>query len=217
MNGHRLYLRSLKSLSITCESSSAGRARPCQGRGREFESRLSLHKKAFHSEGLFYFGAYGKLAVRLFMANTWWIKNRIDDATFIATCERSISMMRAAAELGLHFNSFKKRAIELGCYVPNQSGKGTSKKSTAYPLAEIIEHNLHPQYQSYKLKQRLIREGVKENRCEVCAVTEWLGQPLQMELHHIDGDRTNHLLENLLMICPNCHSQTDTFRAKNRR
>jgi len=37
-----------------------------------------------------------------------------------------------------------------------------------------------------------------------------------MELHHVDGDRTNHLLENLEMICPNCHSQTDNYRAKNK-
>jgi 5-methylcytosine-specific restriction endonuclease McrA len=37
-----------------------------------------------------------------------------------------------------------------------------------------------------------------------------------MELHHIDGKRTNHHLSNLMLLCPNCHSQTDTFRARNR-
>ncbi|MBK6622929.1 MAG: HNH endonuclease [Saprospirales bacterium] len=43
----------------------------------------------------------------------------------------------------------------------------------------------------------------------------WLGNPLSLELHHIDGIRSNHHLSNLMLLCPNCHSQTETFRAKN--
>jgi len=125
-------------------------------------------------------------------------------------------MSEAASKLGLHFNSFKKRAIELDCYSPNQAGIGIRKNMPKIPLSEIIQDNLHPNYQTYKLKQRLLEEGIKENRCEVCSIAEWNGQPINMELHHIDGNRTNHLLKNLEMICPNCHSQTDNYRAKNK-
>jgi 5-methylcytosine-specific restriction endonuclease McrA len=48
-------------------------------------------------------------------------------------------------------------------------------------------------------------------------ISDWQGRPLSLELHHIDGNRQNHLLDNLVILCPNCHSQTDTFRAKNKK
>lgn len=151
------------------------------------------------------------------MAKEWFIKQRIDDEKFIEICENAQSMSKAASTLGLHFNSFKKRAIELNCYTPNQAGIGIRKNMPKIPLSEIIFDNLHPSYQTYKLKQRLLEEGIKENRCQICNISEWNGQSINMELHHVDGDRTNHLLENLEMICPNCHSQTDNYRAKNKK
>ncbi len=140
---------------------------------------------------------------------------KIDENYFISICQESQSMAQASAKLKLHFNTFKRIAIKLGCYYPNQSGKGTSKK---YPekisLDSIIKGN-HPQFQTYKLKNKLIKHGIFENKCSICGITEWNGFNLNMELDHIDGNKYNHLLENLRMLCPNCHSQTDTYRAKN--
>lgn len=144
------------------------------------------------------------------------IKNRIDDTYFVDVCNRSASMAQAASELKLHFNAFKKRAIELGCYITNQSGKGLKKKCTKkISLSEILEGK-HPYYQTFKLKNRLLDEGIFENRCFECEIKEWNNRPLNMELHHVDGDRTNHRKENLELLCPNCHAQTDTYRAKNK-
>jgi 5-methylcytosine-specific restriction endonuclease McrA len=151
------------------------------------------------------------------MKNKWWIKNRIGDEEFIAICRTSKTMAQAASSLKLHFNSFKKRAIELGCYCPNKPGKGIRKNSPAIPLFDIIHHNLHPQYQSFKLKRRLIQEGIKNCKCEHCGIEVWNGKPLVMELHHVDGNSKNHYIDNLRLLCPNCHSQTDTFRAKNKK
>jgi RNA polymerase subunit RPABC4/transcription elongation factor Spt4 len=130
-------------------------------------------------------------------------------------------MAIAAKTLKVHFNSFKKRALELGCYKPNQSGKGTHKHKAEgvgkIPLSEILEGK-HPSYQTFKLKRRLLQEGIKDNECEVCHQNRmWQGKPLNCELDHIDGDDSNHRLKNLQMICPNCHSQTTTYRAKNRK
>lgn len=146
----------------------------------------------------------------------WFIKNRITDEEFIAVCKASESMAKAAATLGVHFNSFKKRAIELECYVTNQSGKGNKKNMPKVDLNEIIFENKQPQYQTYKLKLRLFEEGYKQNKCEKCGVCDWNGEQLNMELDHIDGDKTNHHLDNLRILCPNCHSQTPTFRNKKR-
>jgi len=128
-------------------------------------------------------------------------------------------MTLAAAELGIHFNTFKSRAEKLGVYKPNQGGRGTSKpKKEGDPnvcsLDDILDGK-HPQYQTYKLKHRLFDAGLKQNKCEICSVDEWLGKPISCELDHIDGDRTNHRFANLRILCPNCHSQTDTFRSKN--
>lgn len=65
--------------------------------------------------------------------------------------------------------------------------------------------------QTSKLKEKLLKEGYKENKCEICGITEWLGNSIICQLHHINGDNTDNRLENLQMLCPNCHSQTDNY------
>jgi transposase len=67
------------------------------------------------------------------------------------------------------------------------------------------------------LKRRLLEEGLKANLCEVCGLTAWLGRPLSMALHHVNGDGRDNRLENLQLLCPNCHSQTDNFAGRGRR
>ena len=52
-------------------------------------------------------------------------------------------------------------------------------------------------------------------QCEECGLVEWRGKPLALELHHLDGDTDNNSADNLKLLCPNCHSQTETFRRKN--
>lgn len=65
------------------------------------------------------------------------------------------------------------------------------------------------------LKKRLLKAGLKENRCEHCGITEWQGAPLTMHLHHINGDGHDNRLENIEFLCGNCHSQTDTYGGRN--
>jgi hypothetical protein len=67
------------------------------------------------------------------------------------------------------------------------------------------------------LKRRLIAEGIKEPRCEGCGLNAWHGAPLTLTLHHVNGVRDDNRLENLQLLCPNCHSQTDTFAGRNGR
>jgi len=66
------------------------------------------------------------------------------------------------------------------------------------------------------VKKRLIKEGLKENKCDICGITEWNNKELSMQLDHIDGDSHNHKFDNLRMVCPNCHSQTHTYCGKNK-
>ena len=67
---------------------------------------------------------------------------------------------------------------------------------------------------SRSIRKILIKE--RGNQCEKCGITNWLGIPLGIEMHHIDGDRTNNDKTNLVLLCPNCHSITDNFKNRKR-
>lgn len=70
---------------------------------------------------------------------------------------------------------------------------------------------------SNNLKKRLLREGLKEHKCEKCLLSEWMGEPIPIQLDHINGDHKNNRIENLRILCPNCHAQTDNYCGKNIR
>lgn len=68
---------------------------------------------------------------------------------------------------------------------------------------------------SFRLKNRLLKEGVMTPVCSCCGGTEWMGSPIPLELDHIDGNNSNNNLSNLRLLCPNCHALTPTYRGKN--
>lgn len=82
-----------------------------------------------------------------------------------------------------------------------------------YTLESILVEN--SSYQSNKLRIKLLKAGIKKHKCETCNGTEWNGKPIPLELSHKNGNNSDHRLENLEMICPNCHALTDTYRGKN--
>lgn len=64
---------------------------------------------------------------------------------------------------------------------------------------------------THLLKRLLFKEGYKENKCENCGISEWNNKPLTCQLHHINGNHLDNRLENLQILCPNCHSQTNNY------
>lgn len=100
-------------------------------------------------------------------------------------------------------NSYmKKMGIE---YAGQQAKKGQYKGGEQYKSAlYYIENNLP--INSHKLKIKLIRDGLKQDCCEICGMSEWFGVKLPLELHHKDGNHHNNELSNLGILCPNCHS-----------
>lgn len=145
------------------------------------------------------------------------IKN-INEDEFRKVCLESQTMAIAATKLNMHFNTFKKYAIQFGCYKPNPGGKGVKDGHTKNRIkTKDILNGLYPEYQTFQLKNRLFEEGIKCRKCERCGLSEWNGLPIPCELHHKDGNSHNHRLENLEILCLNCHAQTETFRSKNKK
>jgi len=80
------------------------------------------------------------------------------------------------------------------------------------PLAEILVAG--STYRTGHLRERLFRSGLKERKCESCGLAEWMGEPITLELDHINGVPSDHRIENLRVLCPNCHALTPTWRGR---
>ena len=66
-------------------------------------------------------------------------------------------------------------------------------------------------------KFRIALINLRGHQCEKCKLSEWLNKPINLELHHYDGDKSNNNLDNLQLLCPNCHSYTDNYGSKNKK
>lgn len=112
------------------------------------------------------------------------------------------SLRRLKEELELYGIDYK--------FIPEKIGGKRAK----IPLDKILKEGIL--YSSKDLKRRLITSGIKEDKCEICGVGNvWNGKPLTLHLDHINGIHTDNRLENLRVLCPNCHSQTETFAGRN--
>lgn len=100
------------------------------------------------------------------------------------------------------------------CRTPwNKGIKYKTKVNRIRTMEEVLKEDSH--ISSNDLKKRLFNNGYKEKKCECCGNTEWFGLPMKLELHHINGNHFDNRIENLQILCPNCHSITDTYRGKN--
>lgn len=98
------------------------------------------------------------------------------------------------------------------------TGQSSNKGKTFGPKRPIEDYLVNPlRVCSNGLKKRLLREGIFQRKCYSCSNSEWLEKPIPLELEHKDGNCYNNLLENLTLLCPNCHAFTPTYRGRNRK
>lgn len=92
-------------------------------------------------------------------------------------------------------------------------GQGWNKNNSPADIKPIEKYfNNEIPISSYKLKIRILKDKIKEYRCEECGLENWNGSPIPLELHHINGNNKDNKLENLKLLCPNCHALTDNYR-----
>ena len=144
------------------------------------------------------------------------------DEEFAKAVENSGSLRQVLQKLNLreaggNYQCAKERIKKLGLSIDHFHGQAWNRGKKIGPKRPVetylVENRL---VQSNSLKKRLLAEGLKEHKCECCGITEWNGKPAPIELDHIDGNRYNNTIENLRILCPNCHAQTDTYRGKNK-
>jgi hypothetical protein len=97
---------------------------------------------------------------------------------------------------------------ELNIDTSHFKGQGWNKDNFDYSLFNNFSYKKN----GSSTAKALIK--LRGQKCECCGLTEWLDQPINLEVHHKDGDRTNNSLENLQLLRPNCHSYTPTFARK---
>lgn len=136
----------------------------------------------------------------------------IPDSKLIELSRDSFSVSDLMTKLGLvpmggNHNHYKRRITNLGIVFKKRESTARIKRN----INDYLVLN-GPSITTYKLKKRLLREGLKTNICEICGQGPiWNGLPLVLQLDHKDGNKRNNTLYNLQILCPNCHTQTETY------
>jgi 5-methylcytosine-specific restriction endonuclease McrA len=144
------------------------------------------------------------------------MKEEVTDREFIEIVKGSISMNKAREALGIPQTTFICRAKKLGIYVPNRAAAYEGRPKV---IIEKLKDNLREDNLitgTAQFKRRLIEAGLLENVCYRCnQPPEWQGEKLVHHLDHINGVKSDNRIDNLRILCPNCHSQTENYTGRN--
>jgi Zn finger protein HypA/HybF involved in hydrogenase expression len=147
--------------------------------------------------------------------------NEIREAVVGSVTYAGILTKLGLVPMGGNYKTIKRRIRILGISTEHLKGKswnrgGVGKRSYAKKSLEsiMIEDS---SYSTFKLKKRLFREGIFNKKCNKCGGEQWLGKSMPLELEHKNGNSHDHRIENLEILCPNCHSFTDTYRGRKSR
>ena len=150
-----------------------------------------------------------------------WTKEQLREAVKNSFSIRQILHKLKLREAGGNYFQIKKYIAEDKLNISHLKGRGWNKGLTGFSspriaLDKILVKNSH--FQSFKLKKRLFSAGIKKPQCEECGWAEKSSDGrIPLEIDHINGDSNDNQLENLRILCPNCHSLKLTHRGRNRK
>jgi 5-methylcytosine-specific restriction endonuclease McrA len=146
---------------------------------------------------------------------------KYDQAQLREAVKNSTSLRQVLAALGVapyggNYEVLRRAIRHFGLDTSHFTGQRWNKGKTVgpkQPLQRFLNNEIR--IASFKLKNRLLSEGILTPRCSSCGRTKWLKQPIPLELDHVNGNHSDNRLLNLRLLCPNCHALTPTYRGKN--
>lgn len=151
------------------------------------------------------------------------MKHSYTKEQFETAVKSSVSIREVLTKLGIkaiggNYRVFRKYIKLYSIDISHFSGRAWNKGKQFEPKLPIENYlNNSKSIGSYRLKKKLIKLDFFESKCSKCLNETWLEKPIPLELEHINGNPLDNRLENLCLLCPNCHAQTPTYRGKNKR
>lgn len=151
-----------------------------------------------------------------------WSREELEAAVSASTSMCEVLRRLGLDVLGGQHTHISRRVRALGISTAHFTGRasqrGAQRVRKGRPAAELLVEcvDLPNRIPGARLRQALSESGVPE-RCALCGTEpSWQGRPLPLEVDHVDGNWRNNRRENLRLLCPNCHSTTDTYRRRRR-
>ena len=120
---------------------------------------------------------------------------------------------------GGNYEVVKKRIREMNLDTSHFTGQGYLRGGNhtyrTRPLLDVLVRGKLEN--TWRLKNRLLKEGLKRHQCEHCGRNRWLKSPIPLEIHHRNGDRRDNSLPNIELLCPNCHALTGNYRGRKKK
>lgn len=158
------------------------------------------------------------------MGDTKYDVSAVTDASFVEAVKACKSVSAVIKQLGFKpagsTNRWvREKIVELNLDISHFLGQGwLLNKSHNFVPKKDINNNPNPYSRNGQrhFKKRLLEDGTLKNECYICKMgPTWLGKPITLQMDHINGNRYDNSIENLRILCPNCHAQTETYMFKN--
>lgn len=142
------------------------------------------------------------------------LENAVKNSFTISETLKKLGLAKYNSGNYYRFKFWKNKYSLNTSHFKGQGWTGKRGQNKKWELKDmLIENSL---YQSRTdIKKKILKEGLLENKCYECGITEWRGKRLINQLEHKNGISNDYRIENLTMLCPNCHSQTKTYAGRN--